>query len=217
MPLAHPYDSIEAFGLDRSDKALRMRVAGGRSGAIPTDIQHFPARVIVSPADALNRPRGVERRVGTADDHFHADYGPPAAALRPPASESRPTHRGRDYRHESRGPSLDGPWVARQDTERRGKPGRDGPEGIGTPPRSLGARATREEAYCPTSACARPASKLGIHVDARASFRRTRQDQDFERRGSCQSVCSVAGAPAVSAIVAESVSCLATAAARVCA
>src|SRR5207244_12638188 len=36
--------------------------------AIPTDILHFPARVVVSPADALNRPRGVERHVGTADD-----------------------------------------------------------------------------------------------------------------------------------------------------
>src|SRR2546421_4144640 len=44
-----------------------------------------------SAPDSLAR-RGVERRVGTADDHFHADYGSPAAALRPPASESRPTH-----------------------------------------------------------------------------------------------------------------------------
>jgi hypothetical protein len=41
----------------------------------------------------LHRPRGVERRVRTADDHPHADHGPPAAALRPPASASRPTHR----------------------------------------------------------------------------------------------------------------------------
>ena len=55
--------------------------------------------------------------MGTTDDHFHAHHGPPAAALRPPASESRPTHGGCDHRHGPRNPSLDGPWVARQDTE----------------------------------------------------------------------------------------------------
>jgi len=48
---------------------------------------------------APHRPRGVERREGTADDHLHADHGPPAAPLRPPASESRPTDGGRDRRH----------------------------------------------------------------------------------------------------------------------
>jgi hypothetical protein len=31
----------------------------------------------------------------------------------------RPTHRRRDHRHGSRGPSLDRAWVARQGTERR--------------------------------------------------------------------------------------------------
>lgn len=46
----------------------------------PTDIRHFAARVVVTPADAAHRPRGVELREGTADDHFHADDGPPAAA-----------------------------------------------------------------------------------------------------------------------------------------
>jgi hypothetical protein len=32
VPLPHRYDSIEAFCLDRPDKALRVRVAVGRSG-----------------------------------------------------------------------------------------------------------------------------------------------------------------------------------------
>ena len=91
--------------------------------------------------------RGVERRQRTADDHPHDNYGPPSAALRPPASGSRPTHGGRDHRHGSRGPSLDGPWVARQGTESRGWPRREGPEGAGTPGRNLEAPATREEAH----------------------------------------------------------------------
>ena len=113
-------------------------------------------------------PRSVERRRRTTDDHPHDDHGPPSAALRSPASGSRPRHRGRDHRHESRRPSLDGPWVARQGTEGRGKPGRDEPEGIGTPARSPGAPATREEAHGTTSARPRLASKLEIHVEARA-------------------------------------------------
>jgi hypothetical protein len=159
----------------------------------------------------------VERRKRTADDHVHVDDGPSAAALRPAASESRPTHRGRDHRHGSRGPALDGPWVARQRTKGRRKPGRDEPEDIGTPARSRGAPTTREEAHGTPSARSRRASKLGIHVGARASARRTRQSQDPASRGSCPCVCSVAGAAAVPAIVAESVPCLATAATRVCA
>jgi hypothetical protein len=61
--------------------------------AVCTNILHFPARVVVTSEDALHRPRGVEGREGTADDHFHADHGSLAAALRPPASEPRPTHR----------------------------------------------------------------------------------------------------------------------------
>jgi hypothetical protein len=49
---------------------------------------------------------------GTVDDHFHVDHGPPAAALRPPASASRPTHRRHHRRHGPRSPALDGTWVA---------------------------------------------------------------------------------------------------------
>jgi hypothetical protein len=191
------------------------------SRAVSTDILHLPARVVVTAADRLTLadgpqcPRGVERRKRTADDRPHDDHGAPSAALRPPASGSRPRHRGPDHRHGRRGSSLDGPWLARQGTEGRGKPRRDGPEGIGTPARSPGTPAAREEAHGTTSARARPASKLGMHADARASARRTRQDQDPASRGSCPCVCSVAGAPAVPAIVPESVPCLATPAARV--
>src|SRR5437667_116525 len=168
-------------------------------------------------ADAPHRPRGVEQHEGTADDHVYADHGPPAAPLRPPPSESRPTHRERGHRYGSRSPSLDGPWVARQGTEGRGEPGRNGPERAGPPPRSPGAPATPEEAHRTPSARSWPPSMLGIRADPRASARRTRQDQDPARRGSCPRVCAVADGPAVPAIVAESVPCLATAAARVCA
>jgi hypothetical protein len=74
-------------------------------GAVPTDILHSPARVVVmSGSDApivLEELSGVMK---TADDCVHADHGRPAAALRPPPSESRPTHRRRDRRHETRSP-----------------------------------------------------------------------------------------------------------------
>src|SRR5262252_8200896 len=52
----------------------------------------------------------------------------PQQSLRSPASESRPAHRGRDHRHGSRRPSFDGPWLAWQNTEGRGEPGRNGPD-----------------------------------------------------------------------------------------
>src|ERR1700676_3974858 len=80
--------------------------------AIRTDILLFPEQVLVTPADAPHRPRGVERRRETADDQVHADHGPSSAALRPPASASRSPHRERDRRHRPRRPSLDGAWVA---------------------------------------------------------------------------------------------------------
>ena len=101
--------------------------------AVCTNILHFAARVVVTSEDALHRPRGVERREGTADDHFHADHGSLAAALRPPASEPRPTHRRRDRRHRPRSPSLDGAWVARQDENGCRLSRCDGTHGAGTP------------------------------------------------------------------------------------
>ena len=82
--------------------------------AISTDIPYLPARVVVTAADRLTSadgpqcPRVVERRQRTADDHPHDDHGAPSATLRPPASGSCPGHGGRDHRHGSRGPSLDG-------------------------------------------------------------------------------------------------------------
>ena len=87
------------------------------NGVVRTNILHFAARVVVTSEDALplHRARGVERGEGTADDHFHAEHGSLAAALRPPASESRPTHRRRDRRYRPRSPSLDGAGVAWHD------------------------------------------------------------------------------------------------------
>src|SRR5262249_34678911 len=145
------------------------------------------------------------------DDHPHDDFAAPAAALRPPAAGSRPQHRGPDHRHGSRGSSLDGPWLAPQGTEDRSKRGRNEPEDIGTPARNPGAPTTREEAQGTPPAGPRPASKLGIHLDARASARRTRQNTDPASRGACPRLCATAAALAVPAIVPESLPCLAAA------
>src|SRR5262249_46180430 len=133
----------------------------------------FSSRRTISSRRTPARFRGVERRERTADDR---PDGSPSAALRPPASGSRTTHKGHDHRYRSRSPSLDRPWLAQEDTEGRGDPRRDGSESIGTSARSLGTPATREEAHGPPSARTRPGSKLGIHLDARTSARRTRQN-----------------------------------------
>src|SRR6516225_487773 len=148
------------------------------------------------------------------DDYPHDDDGARSALLRSPASGSHPTHPRRDHRHRSRGPSLDRPWVAPPTPEGRGEPC-DGPAGRGTPARSPRTPKTREKAHRAPSAGARSPAKLRIHVDAPASARRTRQDQDPARRGSGPRVCALAGAAAIPALVAESVPCLATAAGRV--
>jgi hypothetical protein len=189
-----------------------------------TDIPRLWARVVGTMhggrSQVSGRPqclRRVERRERTADDHPHDDSGPTVTALRPPASGSRPTHGGRDHRHRSRSPSLNGAWVARQGAKGRGWPRRDGPEGAGTPARSPEAPPTREETHCTTATRAGPASKLGVLVDARAPAQRRRQDQDPARCGSGPRVCSAADAPAVPPIVTESVLFLATTSARVCA
>jgi len=63
----------------------------------------------------------------------------------------------------------------------------------------------------------RPASGLGIHLAAQTSARRTRQSHDPASRRSCSWRRSVTGTPAVPAIVAGSVPCVAVAAGRVCA
>ncbi len=198
------------------DRGFNKRSALARCRSGPRGPRGADGRAQTRRFRVERRPLEIEELSGVSERPMIIPHASPSAALRPPASGSRPTQQRRDHRYGSRGPSFDGPWVARQGPEGRGEPGRDGPEGIGTSARSPGAPATRE-AHGPTSAGPCPASKLGIHVDARASARWTRQDQDSARRGSGSSVCAVAGAPAVPAIVAESVPCLATAAARVCA
>ena len=85
--------------------------------AVCTDIRHFPARVVVTAVDHLRSAdarnvRGVERRQRTAHDHRHDNNGPPSAALRPPASGSRPNVGGRPSARTS-GFSLDG-WGGQQ-------------------------------------------------------------------------------------------------------
>src|SRR5262249_4222938 len=134
---------------------------------------------------AANMLRGVERRPPAVDDYPRDDYGTPSTALRPPASGSRPTHGRGHHRHESRRPALDRPWVASHGTEDRAQPGRHEPGNGRTPARSSDAPTTREEAYSTPSAHPRSASNLGIHVDQRASARRTRQNQHPASRGSC--------------------------------
>jgi hypothetical protein len=50
--------------------------------AVPTDIiLNFSARVVVTPTNAPHRPRGIERRERTADDHRHDDHAPSATTL----------------------------------------------------------------------------------------------------------------------------------------
>ena len=118
----------------------------------------FPRELSSRRAVAPHRPRGVERREQTADDHVHADHGPPAAALRPPASASRPTHRRRDRRHGPRRPSLDGAWVAGRGADGRGLSGWCGPHGAGAPTGGPEAAATRPEAHGAAPARAGPAT-----------------------------------------------------------
>src|SRR5262245_56021708 len=142
--------------------------------AVYMDILHFRRELSsaggrLTAADRSKCPREVERCERTADDRPHDDYGARAAALRPPASGSCPTHGRRRHRHGSRGASLDGPWLAPQGTEGRGQPGRDEPGHIRTSARDPGAPATREEAHGTASPRPRSAAELRIHIDARAS------------------------------------------------
>ena len=120
-------------------------------------------------SDAPHRPRGVERREETADDRFHADHGPPAAALRPPPSASRPTHRGRDRRHGPRSPSLNGAWLAGRGADGRGLSGCGGPHGAGAPTGGPEAAATRPEAHGAAPARAGPATNLRVSPHRSAS------------------------------------------------
>ena len=84
---------------------------------------------------------------GVTDHHFHAEHGPHATPIRSPASESRPTHRGRDCRDAPGSPALDGAWVARRHGNGRRLSGCDGARGAGTPTGGCQATATRAEAH----------------------------------------------------------------------
>ena len=86
----------------------RHRSHAGRSTAAFTDNLHLPARVLVTAADGLTSADGgdVLAELSAASERpmiiFHDSRGATAAALRPQASRSRPTHRGSDNRHGSR-------------------------------------------------------------------------------------------------------------------
>ena len=79
-------NNVRFVGLDVHAETIAVAVAepGGEvrslgvipNRAVPTDILHFLARVVVTPTDAPYRPRVVERREETADDQVHADHGP---------------------------------------------------------------------------------------------------------------------------------------------
>jgi serine/threonine protein kinase len=157
----------------------------------------------------------VERRPWTVDDYPRDDDGTAAAALRLPASGSRPTHRGRHHRHESGRPALDGSWMAPQDADGRRQSGRDESEDSRAPAGSPGTPATREEADGTPSARRRPPSHLWIQVYPRTAARRTRQSPDLAGHRSCLSVCALAYDPAVLATVSKSILRVATAATRV--
>src|SRR6202163_3818052 len=146
--------------------------------AVRTDLPHFPARVVVTPADAPHRFRGVERREETADDQVHADHGPSSAALRPPASASRSPHRERDRRHGPRRPSLDGAWLAGRGADGRGLSRCGRPHGAGAPTGGLEAAPTGPEAHGATPARAGRATNLRVSPHSRALAGRTRQDPD---------------------------------------
>ena len=141
----------------------------------------------------------------------------PSAALRPPASRSRPGHRGRRYRHGSRGPSLDGPWVARQGTE----------VVVSLDVTDLRAPELQQEILRLRRRVKKLTAllRLALALLRSSGFMLTHERlpdgrakmEDLAGRGSCPCVCSVGGTPAVPAIVPESVPCLANSAARVCA
>src|SRR5437667_7835395 len=60
------------------------RDSGVFFGAVPKDILHFPARVVVTAVDAHHRPRGVEPHEGTGSGHvLHVNPGLYACACTP--------------------------------------------------------------------------------------------------------------------------------------
>jgi hypothetical protein len=187
-----------------------------------TDILHLPGRVVVTAVDRLTSadgPHVLEEWSGVTERPMII----PMTTTRP---QQRYDHRLRDLVQGTGDVTIATDLGVPRSTA-RGWLGKAPKNVVSLDVTDLRASQLQQEVLelrrrvkkltCITSARARLASKFGSHVDARASARRTRQDQDPARRGSCPCVCSVAGAPAVSAIVSKSVLCLATAAARVCA
>jgi hypothetical protein len=174
------------------------------SRAVSTDISRFLARVVVAAARrcggpsvgaAPQCPQGFERGERTADDHLHADRIAPATPLRPSASGSRPTHRGRDDRHGSRGPTLDGAWMARRRADGRGQCGGGESHGAGTPAGDPDAASPRREAGGAAPFGLGPVTSLRIPPVWRASAGRTGQAADPARRGTGAHVYTLASRP----------------------
>jgi len=112
---------------------------------------------------------------GVTDHHFHAEHGPHATPIRSPASESRPTHRGRDRRHQPRSPPLDGAGMARRAVDGRGLSGRGGSHRAGPPTGGPQATATRAEAHGTAPARAGRVAYVRVPSQRSASAGRTRQ------------------------------------------
>ena len=126
-----------------------------------------------------------------ADDQVHADLGPSSAALRPPASESRPPHRERDRRHEPRRSPLDARgWLGAAPTVVACLDVADltEPE-LRQEVLKLRRRVQKLTALAP--ARAGRATNLRASPHRRAPAGRTRQDSDLARHGSCPSVCTL--------------------------
>ena len=126
-------------------------------------------------------------------------------------------HRGPDHRHRSRGPTLDGPWMARRGADGRGSSGGSESHRAGAPAGDPAAAATRREARGTASVGLGPVTHLRVQAFRSASAGRASQAANSARRGSGARVYPVASGPPVPVSVAESVSGLAPTADRVCA
>jgi hypothetical protein len=134
----------------------------GHSAPSRASSRHVADRLL---ADGPQCLRALERRARTTDDHPHAERGTPSAALRSPASGSRPTHRGRDDRHGSRRAALHSArgWLGDGQTV---VVSLDVAKRHWSSSRKSWRSPTHEEADHTSSAGRRAPSNLGIHVDA---------------------------------------------------
>jgi hypothetical protein len=202
---------------DSQGAADRRRSTTDVRPAVRTEILHFPARVVVTSARTLpivlEKLSGVRKRPMIVSMPTTAR---PQAALRPPPSAFRPTHRGRDRRHGPGSPSLDSAWLAGRGADDRGRSGCCGPHRAGAPTGGPEAAATGPQADGAAPARAGPATNLRVSSHRRATTERTRQDPDPARRGPGPATTSRCERSCGSYIFAQSVPCLALAAGRVC-